>query len=168
MPAPWLARLNAPEQTALSDVAIRLADEGVPLCAIARATRIPSDELREQLRAAQEDGRLIELPRHDWPPYDTRPRRVVAKDRDQQAVTLRALTGATRSEANLLLDLCYGQSICKGRYASPGAVDVHIFHLRQRLAPHDIAILSVLGQGYRLSGEDRARLLVMIEQARVA
>jgi hypothetical protein len=40
------------------DIAIRLAAEGVPLCAIARATRIPSAELREQLRAAQEEGRL--------------------------------------------------------------------------------------------------------------
>ena len=43
-------------------------------------------------------------------------------------------------------------SICRGRYASPGAIDVHVFHLRQRLAPCDIAIISVHGHGYRTSG----------------
>jgi hypothetical protein len=81
MQPPWLARLRPEPQ--LSEVAIRLADEGVPLCAIARATRIPSDELREQLRAAQEDGRLISQPAHDWPPHDAKPRRTLADERSR-------------------------------------------------------------------------------------
>jgi hypothetical protein len=150
------------------EIAVRLADEGVPLAVIARATQIPSADLRVQLEAAQEQGRLIELPRNDWPSYDTRPRRVVAEDRDQQAVALRTITGATRAEAGLLLALVKSNSVCRHGFASPGGVDVHIHYLRRRLAPFGIAIISVHGHGYRLSGEDRQRLMGMIEQARSA
>jgi hypothetical protein len=150
------------------EIAVRLADEGVPLCVIARATQIPSEELREQLEAAREQGRLIELPRNDWPPYDTKPRRAVAEDREQQTVAIRLICGATRAEANLLVDLLRAESICRARYASPGAIDVHVLHLRQRLAPYDIAIISVHGHGYRIKSADRRRLMGMIEQARAA
>jgi hypothetical protein len=48
-------------------IAIRLADEGVPLRAIARATNIPSTQLYETLTVARMDGRLLSLPRDDWP-----------------------------------------------------------------------------------------------------
>jgi hypothetical protein len=162
----WLARLR-PEPR-LSEVAVRLADEGVPLQAIARATRIPSDELREQLQAAQEDGRLINLPAHDWPPHDAKPRQVLAEDRDQQVVALRAICGATRSEGTILLALVRSDSISKHGYPSPGAIDVHVFHLRRRLEPFGIGIISVHGHGYRLKSEDRRRLQGMIEQVRAA
>jgi DNA-binding response OmpR family regulator len=151
----------------LSEVAIRLADEGA-IAAICRATKIPSDELREQLQAAQERGRLIAMPAHDWPPHDAKPRRTLADERDQAQVALRTVVGMTRTEAALLLEMLRQGNICRGRYASPGAIDVHVFNLRRRLAPHDIAIVSVHGHGYRLSPEDRERLLVMIEQARAA
>jgi hypothetical protein len=66
----WLDRLNVSEQPSLPEVAIALADEGVPLACIARATRIPSDELRDHLLEAREAGRLIDLPRHDWAPHN--------------------------------------------------------------------------------------------------
>jgi DNA-binding response OmpR family regulator len=148
------------------DVAIRLADEGVPLCVIARATQIPSADLRVHLEAAQEEGRLLELPENDWPPYNTRSRRTVAEDRGAQAVALRTITGATRAEAGLLQALVTSSSICRHGYKSPGAIDVHIHYLRRRLAPLGIVIVSVHGHGYRLKSEDRARLLVMIERAR--
>jgi DNA-binding response OmpR family regulator len=150
------------------EIAVRLADEGVPLCVIARAMQIPSADLRVQLEAAQEQGRLIDMPENDWPPYNTRSRRTVAEDRGAQAVALRTITGATRAEAGLLQALVNSSSICRHGYKSPAAVDVHIHYLRRRLAPLGIMIVSVHGHGYRLSGEDRARLMVMIEQARAA
>jgi DNA-binding response OmpR family regulator len=93
-------------------------------------------------------------------------RRTLADERDQQEVTLRTVVGMTRTEAALLMELVRQGSLCRGRYPSPGSIDVHVFNLRRRLAPHDIAIISVHGHGYRLSGEDRARLMVMIERAR--
>jgi hypothetical protein len=168
----WLDRLKIPEpqQAAAeaSEIAIRLADEGVPLRAISRACRIPSNELRDQLETAHRDGRIIDLPKEDWPPHDAAPRRMVAEDRARQAITLRALTGATKAEAGLLLDLLLAGSLCRARYPSPGAVDVHAHFLRKKLAPHGIAVISVHGHGYRLEPEDRTRLMGMIEQARAA
>src|SRR6516164_4635614 len=111
---------------------------GSPMRAIARACQIPSSELRAQLEAAHKDGRIVDLPKEDWPPYDVRSRRTVAEDRDQQAITLRALTGATKAEASLLLDLLLAGSLCRARYPSPGAIDVHAHYLRKKLAPHRI------------------------------
>ena len=49
-------------------LAARLADEGVPICAIARALKIPSDDVRETLQDALGEGVIVEYPREDWPP----------------------------------------------------------------------------------------------------
>ena len=162
----WLDRLRP--ELRLAEVAIRLADEGVPIAAICRATKIPSDELREQLQAAQEQGRLITMPAHDWPPHDAKPRQVLAEDREAQGIALRAIVRTTKTETNLLLDLLQKTSICKGKYTSPGAIDVHAYHLRKKLAPHGIVVISVHGHGYRLEVEDRRRLAEMIERSRAA
>jgi hypothetical protein len=138
------------------NIAIHLAAEGVPLCAIARATRIPSAELREQLEAAREEGWLIELPCHDWPPglpawHPRSPaRRGLAGDRDQQAMALRALFGTTRSEGRLLIALLQADSVCKDRFATRDVVNVHVHNLRRRLAPFGITIATEHGYGYRL------------------
>jgi hypothetical protein len=150
------------------EIAVRLADEGVPLAVIARAVQVRSEDLRQELEKARENGRLLDMPRRDWWPHDCRSRRVVAEDRDQQQAAIQVIFGATRTEASLLMELVRQGSLCRARYPSQGAVDVHVFNLRRRLAPHDIAIISVHGHGYRLNGEDRARLMVMIERARAA
>ena len=60
-----------------TDIALYLAIEGVPIRAIARATHIPSSELREKLLDAQSDGRLLELPHDDWPPGFPRDQRAL-------------------------------------------------------------------------------------------
>jgi hypothetical protein len=166
MREPWLARLQAPPP--LSEIAIRLADEGVPLAVIARAVQVPSADLRAQLETAHAQGRLVSLPPHDWHPHDCRPRQALAEDRTRQAAALRVLCAATRTEANVLLDLVQKESICKARYPSPASIDVHVFHLRRKLSPHGIAVVSMHGFGYRLNPKDRERLLVIIEQARAA
>ena len=51
-----------------ADVAIRLADEGVPVRAIARAVHVSADDLRPHFEHAKLIGRLVDLPREDWPP----------------------------------------------------------------------------------------------------
>ena len=58
-------------------IAVRLADEGVPLRAIARATNTPSDQLRTKLREARDEGRLLDLPKEDWPPGFPRDQRAL-------------------------------------------------------------------------------------------
>jgi hypothetical protein len=65
----------------LSSIAVALADEGVPLHAIARVTRIPSDELRTVLAQAKDLGDIVELPHEDWPPGFPRDTRALALSR---------------------------------------------------------------------------------------
>jgi DNA-binding response OmpR family regulator len=105
------------------------------------------------------------MPQLDWHPHNCRERQTLADDRARQAVALRAVVGITRTEAGLLMELVRQGSLCRARYPSPGSVDVHVYNLRRRLAPYDIAIISVHGHGYRLEPEDRTRLIGMIEQA---
>ena len=51
----------------LGDVAVRLAIEGVPVQAIARAIKFPSEDVRIALEEARDFGKIIELPASDWP-----------------------------------------------------------------------------------------------------
>ncbi len=66
----------------MTAITIRLADEGVPLRAIARATDTPSDLVRERLAEAHACGRLQALPKDDWP---------IGYPRDQRALQLSRL-----------------------------------------------------------------------------
>jgi hypothetical protein len=54
----------------------RLADEGVPIAALARATQSGRDDIYGVLRDAVEHGRLTELPASDWPPGQSRKARI--------------------------------------------------------------------------------------------
>lgn len=49
-------------------VAARLADEGVPVAAIARALGLPYADISNVLHDELAQGRIIELPKPDWPP----------------------------------------------------------------------------------------------------
>jgi hypothetical protein len=153
----------------VESITVRLADEGVPLRAIARAAGIPSDELRLQLIEAQDAGRLLDLPREDWPPGFPRDQRALQLSRmvsnDPAAVTLsiQRRFHMPPAEVALLLTLVQGSSMARLRLAMPGkAVDVHVCKLRQRLRPHNIAIETVYGYGYRLSPGSRRKLMAMI------
>jgi hypothetical protein len=80
--------IDPPETLDVTAVTASVADEGVPLRAIARVTRISSENLRERLQAAKDVGSLVELPRDDWPP---------GFPRDQRALQLSPQPGAGRS-----------------------------------------------------------------------
>lgn len=152
------------ELAPIDPIAIRLADEGVPLRAIARATRIPSDDLREQLLDAQAMGQLLELPHDDWPsgfPRDQRAlqlSRLVAEHKAVVDLVIGRIFGFTSTEVRLLLVLLQNTSLDKNRDdMSSNTVDVHIFHIRKRLAPYGIAIITLRGYGYQLSVRDRRK-----------
>ena len=53
-------------------IAVRLADEGVPLYAIARVLKSPAEYVREALYVAKGEGKILEMPREDWPPNSLR------------------------------------------------------------------------------------------------
>lgn len=71
-----LAQLPQPSpQPDQISTAVGLADEGIPVFAIARAMHIPSDEVYELLRDAIAAGTITEMPKDDWPPGSTRSQR---------------------------------------------------------------------------------------------
>lgn len=160
----------AVDQT-LPDIAVRLADEGVPLRAIARAIRMSSDLVRERLRRAQENGRLLDLPRDDWPPGFPRDQRalqlsrLVSENRDQFFIAMQQLFSLTPTEISLLLGLIQHPSLLRDRATgsmTPQTVYVHVCRIRQRLAPHGIEIKTLWGHGYQFSPEGRRKVMDLI------
>jgi DNA-binding response OmpR family regulator len=151
-------------------IAVRLADEGVPLRAIARATNTPSDQLRAQLRAARDDGRLLDLPKEDWPPGFPRDQRALQLSRmvtqDPEAVSLAAqqIFRLTATEVSLLMTLIQSPNVSRDRInnMAPKTVDVHICRLRKALAPFGIAIETIQGYGYQLSDPHRRKAMDLI------
>ena len=147
------------------DFAVRLADEGVPLRAIARATRIPSTDLREQLREAKQDGRLVDLPKEDWPPGFPRDQRalqlsrIAGDNRSAIMLRIRQLFSFTPLEAQLFFALMQNDHVAK---AGSDVMDVRICGMRKRLQGFAIKIITLWGYGYQLSIDDRRRALDLV------
>lgn len=159
---------------ALQAVAIRMADEGVPVRAIARSTRISSDDLYMTLRDAIGRGVLVEMPKDDWPLGSSRGARTAfngtaLENEDALKVACAKIFKATRLEAAILsvmfkrtevtkqqLHQVIEQSRPPGREETdPKMVDVIICHLRKKLKPFGIEIETVWGIGYLISVEGR-------------
>ena len=150
-------------------IAVRLADEGVPLRAIARSLHTPSDEVRTSLRNAQLSGQLVALPKEDWPPGFPRDQRalqlsrMVVEDKVAVVLAMQQLFRLTGTEGNLLMLLLQNSSVPKARInLVRRTVDVHVHNVRRRLAPFGIAIVTLWGYGYQLSADSRQRVMEMI------
>jgi DNA-binding response OmpR family regulator len=151
-------------------IAIRLADEGVPVRAIARAIKVSSEILREKLSQALTDGRLLDLPRDDWPPGFPRDQRalqlsrLVIEDRDQLLVAMQQVFRLTPTEINLLLVLMQHPLLLKERVDNMNVetIDVHIHRIRKRLAVFGIEIQTRWGHGYEFSVENRRKIMDLV------
>lgn len=151
-------------------VAVALADEGVPVAAIARSVHLPSDEVRSALREAISEGRIVEMPRDDWPPNLRRVDRLPGAGQtytDEQLSTYcRRLFQLTALEATVLVPLVKRDEASKaslhaaiqaGRATrahaeveetDPKMVDVVIHKLRRKLSPHGVEIKTLWAKGY--------------------
>lgn len=163
------ARLDA--AGVIPDIAVRLADEGVPLRAIARATRISSADLRERLRLAQAAGQLLDLPREDWPPGFPRDQRalqlsrLVMENRDQLLIAMQQVFGLTPTEIELLLMLVQHPTLFTDRISdvmTSRTVYVHVCAIRKRLEPYGIEIQTLWGHGYQFASKDRHKVMDII------
>jgi hypothetical protein len=149
------------------DIAIRLAGEGIPIGAIARAVRIPSANLREELAAACGDGRLLALPKNDWPPGSACDQRALLLSRmlsfDREALVLAAKRSftLTSTQADLLLRMLQAP-IVRRDSASSNSLSVHVCGMRKLLAGFDIRICTLWGTGYTLADADRRRAMDLI------
>ncbi len=149
-----------------SDFAVRLADEGVPLRAIARACRLSSDDLRQALWEAKNDGRLIALPLDEWPPGFPRETIILEMSRVDRDLVLRAimqLFRITAAPARLLLALLQCTMVARTRLDVGGKpMDVHAHVLRKTLKAVEVKLETLWGYGYKLSVSDRRRLTDII------
>lgn len=163
-------------------VAVRLADEGIPVRAIARALHIPSDEIYDVLRDARDQGQIVELPKDDWPPGSTRATRTVFTGTPlEQEEALRGACSrffrATPLETAMLATLLRRDQITKEQLhmvieqnrptpgqdeTNPKMVDVMICKLRKKLRPHDVTIETMWGTGYLIPAADRDRAFQLL------
>jgi hypothetical protein len=150
-------------------IAIRLADEGVPLRAIARATEIPSTRLYETLVEAKLDGRLFSLPRDDWPPGCPRDQRALqlsrlaAEHHDTLLLTIKRVFALPTCAARLLILLLQYEHVPHARVdMDHKALMVHICRMRKALRPYGLRIETLWGYGYSLPLEHRRRAMEMV------
>lgn len=165
------------------DVVIRLADEGIPIRAIARATKISSADIREFLDEALEDGRLLQIPRDDWPVNTSRDARApgsikLAVDDNDANLHLVQLLNLTRLESAMLLALvkrrqCTREvmhqiiescrSVANKIPTDQKMVDVMICKLRKKLDQHKIEIVTIWSLGYFMPPDHRRRIEEMLK-----
>lgn len=159
----------------LTTVAVRLADEGIPVRAIARATHIPSDEVYATLRFAIANGSIVAMPKDDWPPGSSRGNRSVLNGtplEHEHALKCACASyfKASPLEAAMLAVMLKRNEVTKEQLHSvieqnrPTAgkeetdlkmVDVMICKLRKKLKPYDLEIKTLWGMGYLISAEHR-------------
>jgi hypothetical protein len=164
------------------DVMTRLADEGIPLKAIARITKFPCDHVVEVLREALEAGTIIFMPKTDWPIGSTRDDRAplhLAPALDPDTVTINVIQcfRLTKLEAALFLLLVKRREVTRDilhkatmQRRSPSAddtdpkiVDVMICKLRKKLIQFDLRIDTIWSCGYTMSPEHRIKAAKILE-----
>ena len=162
-----------------SDIAVRLADEGVPLRRLPAPCRTPSSDLREQLHEALSDGRLLELPSmtgRPGCPKDQRAlqiSRMVRENREALHLVAMQLFSLTPSGARVLVKLLETEHASREALhvalvatSDPASdikiVDVAICSLRKRLEKFGIEIVTLWAYGFQLSSEHRRRAMDLI------
>jgi hypothetical protein len=161
-------------------IAARLAHEGVPVSAIARALARPSSDVRDCLEYHLEIGGITEMPVSDWPPTARRADRLPAflqKEPEKiQLLSCQRVLKLTPLEAGFILVLLKRDEADKDtlhyvietqrnmrRADNPEAtdrkmVDVIICKLRRKLAKFNVEIKTIWGRGYFINEEGRQKL----------
>lgn len=154
-------------------VVVRLANEEVPVNAIARALQYPSDEVRETIEEAILYGKVLSMPRSDWHPLQRGNRRVTSDMTDEEIVFNCMRTfGLTRLHACFLSVLMRRNEVSKAqlhsiiencrrqpqnRETDIKMVDVVLCHLRKRIKPHGLVIKTLHSSGYYMEPEFRKK-----------
>lgn len=165
-----------------AELACRLADEGLPVCAIARSLRTASDTIRDILKVALEDGVIFEYPREDWPPNTPRSRRSsmlagILGDDERLRLACGRYFGTTKQQSLVLATLLKRSEVTKVQFHQVieqhriGAdeetniklVDVIICILRRKLRKHDYDIETMWGRGYFMHPAQRHRIAAVLE-----
>lgn len=180
----------APEPNrSIEAIVVRMADEGVPVRAIARSTTLSSAIIYNILRDAIEYGSIVELPKDDWPSGSARATRTICLPRlldseDALRFACARVFRATKLEAAILGVLIKRTEVTKEQLhqviennranqenrepTDPKMVDVLICHLRKKLKVHGVGITTVWGTGYLIEPEIREIVVAMLLQCNFA
>jgi hypothetical protein len=156
------------------DIAIRLADEGVPVQAIARATGLAYADLHAQLQMARMNGDLVAIPRADWPTGYPREQKlqlltrlVLHNKTDVERTICRIFGLRPHGLGRILLLLLLRSEVHRERIhrkdSSTGAV--YVSHLRRALQPFGLAVETHYARGYSMRPEHRRLALDLIFDA---
>jgi hypothetical protein len=168
----------------LTEIATRLADEGIPVRAIARAIKRSSEAIRDTLHYAIDCGQIVCMPRDDWPIGVLRDKRIPDSvgrpklDDEQNIFHIARLFKVTKLQAALFSVLIKRTEVIKDTLhqviesrrkpnkeeTDPKMVDVVICHLRQRLVPFGIEIETQWASGYYMTPEMRKKANLLLEQ----
>lgn len=170
--------MNAQPDPSSFDVAVRLADEGIPVLAIARATKLPSTDIYQALRNAVAQGFILEMPKDDWPPGSKRRDRTQLagtplEDENELKCACTRYLKTSPLEAAMLALMLKRDEVTKVQLHSvieanrpPGKeiteikmVDVMICKLRKKLVIYNVAIQTIWGVGYYIARPDRERAI---------
>lgn len=163
-------------------VAIRMADEGIPVRAIARAIKVCSSDVYEILRDALASGQIVEIPKDDWPPGSARSSRTAfngtpLENDEALKFACARIFKATRLEAAILAVMLKRTEVTKQQLhivieqnrptegrdeTDPKMVDVIICHLRKKFRKHELSIETVWGIGYLIPAADREKAIAML------
>lgn len=160
----------------------KLADEGVPVRAIARAVELPSEEIRRVLNAAAEVGEIVEKPQDDWPadsgrmsrrPAYTPPHAHADYVKFQSMRVFKLTPAEARIFAVLLRNLHASKEVLHNAHEDerhrPGRnpmtestdkkiIDVLICKIRTKVTkPFGVEIATAWGSGYEITPDNRKR-----------
>lgn len=178
MTTPGFTRRGAHDET----VAVRMAMEGIPIASIGRVLRWSPALVRVVLGQALASGVLKLSPPVEWDPPSL-PRRATSLRFEVDPAEVGKLTmrlvvaplGLHRQHAIAAAVLALAPVADEdtiAQYAVSHAIDpraskvidVLICKLRPRLAAIDVSVETVWGVGYRLTEENRSRLLIWLEK----
>jgi hypothetical protein len=169
-----------PRTKELSQLAIKLADEGVPVRAIARAMGVSLADLREQFDEALLEGRILTTPRTDWPPrlQPSNQLPISKLSGIEERVLLGAVMrtfGTTECQSRLLLALIRRHELTReelhevynwrnGREVNTQMkiLDVQFLRLKEALRRFDLNIETLWGFGRRMSWDDRKKAFALL------
>ncbi len=176
----------------LTNFAVRMANEGIPVTAIGRCLAFPAATVRVTLEAAKGFGMITEMPAPDWPPTARRsdhlpvfshkltPEEIVATARRMYGLSnLKAaflsvlLTAPTTVDKDKLHHVVEQERATRKNRPNdqaetdPKMVDVIICNMRKELRGK-VTIKTVWGNGYFIETAERRKILADLAGASAA
>lgn len=171
---------SEPTSISLEETVVRLAEEEVPVRVIARAVKIPMDQVQLLLEEARDAGRILRIPRPDWHPHKKGVLTDVsfaAMDSEEVVLNCIRMFTLTKLQASMFYPLIIRNEVSKNALhqvietrrgatkkdeTDPKMVDVVICHLRKKLKHFGIEIKTLWACGYYMEPDQRRRVQELV------